>query len=68
MKMPRRMRKEQLDKVSSKIGIVRKLKMRKRRKRMTGRRKNQMEVQWDEDRKLEGSHAKKHQNQVYMNE
>ena len=53
MKMPRRMHKERLGKVSSKIGIARKLNMKKRRKRMTGENENQMEVHCDEHHKLE---------------
>ena len=50
--MPRRMRKEQLGKVSSTIGTARKSKTKKRRKRKTGEMKNQMKVQWNEEQKL----------------
>ena len=43
MMMPRRLHKEQLARGSSKIGTARKSKTKKKRKRMTGRRKNR----WD---------------------
>ena len=55
MRMPRRLRNEQLDKASSKIGVARKSRMKKRRKRLIGERKNQVEVQWAEDEKFEES-------------
>ena len=50
--MPSRPHKEQSGKVSSKVGTARRPKMRKRRRR-TGKKKDQMEMHWAEDEKLE---------------
>ena len=55
MMMPRRLRKELLGKVSGEAGTARKSKTMKRKKRNSGKKEKQMELQWAEDENLEES-------------
>ena len=57
--MPNRPHKEMPGKVSSNAGTARKSKMKKRRKRKSGKRKNPMDTQCAEDEKLEEFGMKK---------